>query len=69
MKFVITLKHDEDGVGTAECASMSGCISQSEAKDDAAANIHEAIRGCLKVRAERGPPLTLGTRLLEVAVP
>ena len=68
MKFVITLERDEDGVWIAECPSIPGCISQGETKDEAAANIHEAILGCLEVRAEQGMPLTLEIRLVEVAV-
>ena len=68
MKFVITLERDEDGVWIAECPSIPGCISQGATKDEAAANIHEAILGCLEARAEQGMPLTLETRLVEVAV-
>ena len=68
MKFVITLDRDEDGVWIAECPSIPGCISQGGTKDEATANIHEAILGCLEVRAEQGMPLTVETRLVEVAV-
>lgn len=68
MKFVIPLDRDEDGVWIAECPSIPGCISQGATKDEAAANLHEAILGCLEVRAEQGMPLTVETRLLEVAV-
>lgn len=68
MKFVITLDRDEDGVWIAECPSIPGCISQGATKDEAAANLHEAILGGLGVRAEQGMPLTVETRLLEVAV-
>ncbi|MCU0797687.1 MAG: type II toxin-antitoxin system HicB family antitoxin [Akkermansiaceae bacterium] len=68
MKFVITLEHDEDGVWIAECPSIPGCISQGKTKDEAAANVHEAILDCFEIRAEQGMPLTLETRLVEVAV-
>lgn len=68
MKFVITLDRDEDGVWIAECPAIPGCISQGETKDEATANIHDAILGCLEVRAEQGMPLTVETRLVEVAV-
>ena len=68
MKFVITLERDEDGVWIAECPSIPGCVSQGATKDEAAANIREAILGCLEVRAEQGMPLTVETRLVEVAV-
>ncbi len=68
MKFVITLERDEDGIWIAECPSIPGCISQGETKDEAVSNVHEAILGCLEVRAEQGMPLTVETRLVEVAV-
>ena len=68
MKFVITLECDEDGVWIAECPAIPGCISQGVTKDEAVENIREAILGCLEVRAEQGMPLTVETRLVEVAV-
>ena len=68
MKFVITLDRDEDGAWVAECPSIPGCISQGATREEAEANIMDAIVGCLEVRAERGMPLTIETRNVEVAV-
>lgn len=68
MKFVVALERDEDGVWIAECPSIPSCISQGETKDEAVTNIHEAILGCQEVRAKQGMPLTVETRLVEVAV-
>lgn len=68
MKFIITLDRDSDGMWVAECPSIPGCISQGTTRDDAETNIHEAILGCLEVRAENGMPLTVETRLVEIAV-
>ena len=59
MKFVTTLDRDEDGVWIAECPSIPGCVSQGDTRDEAIANIREAIGACLEVRAERGLPLTV----------
>ena len=56
-----TLERDEDGVWVAECPSIPGCISQGKNKEEAIANIQEAIVLCLEVRAERGLPLTVDT--------
>jgi predicted RNase H-like HicB family nuclease len=53
------LDRDEDGVWIVECPSIPGCISQGETRDQAVANIREAIAACLEVRAERGLPLTV----------
>lgn len=68
MKFTITLEPGEDGWWVAECPSIPGCISQGKTRDEATGNIREAIAGCLEVRAERGMPLTVETRQVEVVV-
>jgi predicted RNase H-like HicB family nuclease len=68
MRFTVTIDRDEDGVWIAECPSIPGCVSQGETKDAALKNLDEAIRACLEVRAERGMPLTVETRQLDIAV-
>ena len=57
MKITVTLDRDEDGVWVAECPSIPGCVSQGDTKDEALANIREAIELCVEVRAELGMPL------------
>ena len=68
MKFVITLFQDEGGVFIAECPSIPGCVSQGKTEQEAENHIRQAIRECLEVRAEKGMPLTVRTRQVEVAV-
>ncbi len=68
MKFVTTLERDENGVWVAECPLIPGCVSQGRTRDEALANIREAITACLKVRAERGLPLTVEIQRVEVAL-
>ena len=68
MKFVITLERDEDGVWITECPAIPGCVSQGGTRDEALANIREAIAACLEVRAERGLPLTVEIQQIEVVV-
>ena len=67
MKFSVTIDKDEDGIWIVECPAIPGCVSQGATKDDALANIAEAIKLCLEVRAEKGLPLTIETRQIEVA--
>ena len=67
MKFNVTIDRDEDGVWVVECPSIPGCVSQGETKEEALENIREAIALCLEVRAEKGLPLTIETRQVEVA--
>jgi len=68
MKFLITIFRDEDGVFVAECPSIPGCVSQGKTEQEAESNIRKAIAECLEVRAERGMPLTIATREVEVSV-
>ncbi len=68
MKFVITIEQDEEGVFVVECPSIPGCISQGKTEQEALENIEDAIKQCLEVRAEKGMPLTVMTREVEVLV-
>ena len=66
MVFNITIERDEDGIWIVECPSIPGCVSQGDTKDEAIENIKDAIKVCLEVRAEKGMPLTVETRQVEV---
>jgi predicted RNase H-like HicB family nuclease len=68
MKFVVTIFQDEDGAFISECPSIPGCVSQGKTEEEAQQNIQQAIKECLEVRAERGMPLTVATREVEVPV-
>jgi predicted RNase H-like HicB family nuclease len=68
MKFLITIFQDEDEMFITECPSIPGCVSQGKTEQEALANIQEAIKECLEVRAEKGMPLTITTREVEVSV-
>ncbi len=65
---IITLERDEDGRLIAEYPAIPGCVSQGVTEQEAVDNIKDAIKQCLEVRAERGMPLTVATRELEVGV-
>jgi predicted RNase H-like HicB family nuclease len=68
MRFVVTIERDEDGAYVVECPSILGCVNQGDTEQEALQNISDAIRQCLEVRAERGMPLTVATREVDVAV-
>jgi predicted RNase H-like HicB family nuclease len=68
MKLPVILERDETGMIVAECPAIPGCISQGRTEDEALVNIHEAIIGCLEVRAEQGLPLTVRTVQIDVDV-
>ncbi len=56
MQFVVTLEQDEDGFVVAECPSLPGCLSQGKTRDEALANIREAIKGYLASLRKHGEP-------------
>ncbi len=47
----------EDGYWVAECPSLPGCISQGKTKQEALANIKEAIHGYVAALEEDGLPV------------
>ena len=66
MMFTVVIERDEDGVWIAECPAIPGCVSQGETKDEAIANIREAIALCLEVRSEMGLLPAMETQQVEV---
>ncbi|MEZ4451085.1 MAG: type II toxin-antitoxin system HicB family antitoxin [Nannocystaceae bacterium] len=50
MKFPVVLTPDEDGGFVAECPIIPGCVSQGATREEALANIREAIELCLETR-------------------
>jgi predicted RNase H-like HicB family nuclease len=68
MKLLVNIYQDEDGMYIADCPSIPGCMSQGKTQAEAEANITDAIRECLAVRAELGMPLTVKTLEVEVTV-
>jgi predicted RNase H-like HicB family nuclease len=62
----VQLYQDEDGVWIAECPSIPGCVSQGPSREEALANIRDAIEGCLAVREELGLPLQVEVHRIKV---
>jgi len=48
----VIIYRGEDGYWVAECPSLPGCLSQGKTKEDAVANIREAIRGYIAALEE-----------------
>ncbi len=46
--FPVVLRNGEDGWLVAECPVLDGCISQGRTREEALANIREAIELCLE---------------------
>jgi predicted RNase H-like HicB family nuclease len=69
MKYRIILEVDEDGVFVAECPALPGCVSQGTTREQAIANIRDAIEGylaSLKKHDEPVPP-PISEEVIEVS--
>ena len=51
------IEQDEDGFFVVEVPALPGCVSQGETREDALANIREAIAGYLESLTERQEPI------------
>ena len=63
-KLPVFLRPGEDGWIVAECPVLPGCISQGRTRDEALANIREAIETCL----EAGEALPESFEVVELTV-
>ena len=70
LNLLVMFERDEDGWEVASCPSLPGCHSQGRTRDEALANIREAIRGYLASMREHGESLPTSSeyQVLEVAV-
>ena len=53
----VVIYSGEDGYWVAECPSLPGCISQGKTKEEAIANIKEAIKGYIAALEEDKLPV------------
>jgi antitoxin HicB len=68
LKFAVTLEKDEDGYYVASCPALPGCHSQGHTKEEAIANVSEAIRGYVASLRKHGEPVPCITEVQEVEV-
>jgi predicted RNase H-like HicB family nuclease len=57
MHYRIIIEQDEDGAFIAECPSLPGCISQGHTRDEAVANVKDAIAGYLASLKKHDEPI------------
>ncbi|HEY4580953.1 MAG TPA: type II toxin-antitoxin system HicB family antitoxin [Candidatus Acidoferrales bacterium] len=69
MKFRVILEPDpEDGGYVVTCPALPGCCSQGDTREEALANIRDAIEGYLASLKKRNLPLPMEEEV-EVRVP
>ena len=56
MRFTIEIDRDEDGAFCVSCPALPGCHSQGDTREEAVANIKEAIALYLEDLEEKGEP-------------
>ena len=64
----VVLSPGEDGWILATCPVIPGCTTQGRTRDEALANIREAIELCLECRADEGWSLPTTFEMLNVDV-
>lgn len=67
MKLLVTLEPDEDGWIAAECPALPGCVSQGRSREEALANIRDAIMASFETRRALGLPTRI--QVAEVEIP
>jgi predicted RNase H-like HicB family nuclease len=67
MKVRVVLEPSEEGGFTAVAPSLPGCISEGETRDEALANIKEAIELYLEPVEDDLPPAP-GSEVIEIAI-
>ena len=68
MRFLVTIEQDENGYFVVDCPALPGCVSQGQTRDEALANIQEAILVSLETRRAQGLPNHVEVREVEVGV-
>ena len=53
----VVIHPGEDGFWVAECPSLPGCVSQGTTRENAVANIREAIEGYILALQDDGLPV------------
>ncbi|MCO6438679.1 MAG: type II toxin-antitoxin system HicB family antitoxin [Phycisphaerae bacterium] len=57
MRYRVIIEQDEDGQFVAECPTLPGCVSQGATRDEALANIKDAMNGYLESLRKHGEPI------------
>ena len=68
MNLPVVLTPGEDGWIVVQCPVLPGCISQGRTRDEALANVREAIELCLESRADEGWPLPAEYEVVDLAI-
>lgn len=65
----VLIEQDEDGMFVAECPTLPGCVSQGKTRDEAVANMKDAIAAYLESLRKHNEPIPPSTWEATVEVP
>ena len=70
LKLMVMLEDGEDGWIVVSCPALPGCISQGRTREDALANIQEAIEGYMESMIDHGErlPTSVAYDFVDVSV-
>jgi predicted RNase H-like HicB family nuclease len=57
VKLRVVIERDEDGVFVVQCPTLPGCVSQGRTRNEALANIQDAIEGYLASLRKHNEPI------------
>jgi len=57
VKYRVIIEQDEDGMFVATCAALPGCVSQGKTREQAVANIRDAMAGYLASLRQHHEPI------------
>ncbi len=57
-RYRVLIEMDEDGRSVAECPTLPGCVSQGGTREEAVANIRDAIGGYLESLRKHNEPIS-----------
>ena len=60
MKYRVSIEQDEDGVFIATCPALPGCVSEGRTREEATANVKEAMEGYLRSLKRHDEPVPPG---------
>ena len=68
MKIRVFIEQDEEGRFVATCPALPGCISEGDTREEALANIQDAIAGYVESLRKHGEPVPppISEEVLEV---
>ena len=69
MKYRILIEQDENGMFITTCPALPGCVSQGNTRQEALANIHDAMEGYLQSLKKHNDPLPppIDEEIIEIA--